>query len=318
MNFFLAAVAAVATASPSASASPAPSGLGAVFAPIGALFHALFGWIPDVLAWVMIHIDGVIHNLPLTLIILAALIRLVFWPLNTAQFKSMIGMQKIAPKMKKLQARYKDDPQKLQTEMMQLYKTEGVNPLAGCFPMLVQMPVLISVWYAVSAHREMFNGVPFLWIGSSLSQHSPTVPFLNNMPLVAASLANADVILVLIYMVSQYIYMRYTTMPATDPAQAQQMKMMQVVSPLMIGFFGVRANWPSAMVLYWLASNMFTMGQQLYLMRKYHEPLSFIDADHVVTDDVPAEPAAKNVSKKKISANGGAKTYKVKKAKGNK
>jgi membrane protein insertase Oxa1/YidC/SpoIIIJ len=87
--------------------------------------------------------------------------------------------------------------------------------------------------------------------------------------------------------------------------------MMQVISPLMIGFIGLRANWPSAMVLYWLSYNVFRMGQQFYLLRKYHEPLSFIDSEHVITEDVPAAVAAPP----KPSGNGAPKRKKKKGAK---
>lgn len=280
MHLVIAAVAAAA-----ATASPSPASSGNV---IGNTFGALFGWIPKLIASSISFINLGVHNLGLSLIILAALITLLFWGLNVAQFKSMLGMQKVAPKIKKVQERYKNDRQKQQEATMELYRSEGVNPLAGCWPTFVQLPVLFSVYYAVTSHRDLYEHSSFLWINTWLSQHAPVV---FGIPLFAASLGQADVILILIYMVSQYISMRYTTMPATDPAQAQQLKMMQVVSPLMIGFFGLRANWPAAMVLYWIAYNVFRMGQQLYLLRKYHEPLSFIDSDHVITDDVPTAPA---------------------------
>jgi len=278
-------IAAVAAAAATASPSPAPSGIGAVFSNV---FGPLFGWIPKAIAAAIAFINLGVHNLGLSLIILAVLVTLLFWGLNAAQFKSMLGMQKIAPKMKRIQERYKNDRPKQQEAMMELYRSEGVNPLAGCWPTLVQLPVLFSVYYAVTANKALYNTSSFLWINPWLSAHSPTV---FGIHLFAANLGSADLILILIYMVSQYISMRYTTMPATDPSQAQQLKMMQVISPLMIGFFGLRANWPSAMVLYWIAYNLFRMGQQLYLLRKYHEPLSFIDSDHVITEDVPAAPA---------------------------
>ncbi len=263
--------------------------------------------IANLLSSIIVVINAGVHNPGLSLVILAALIRLIFWPLNTAQFKSMLGMQKIAPKIKKLQERYKNDPQKMQAETMALYKTEGVNPLSGCWPTLVQLPILFSVYWAVINHKDLFN-TPFLWIGSMFSVHPPLV---FGEPLIAASLAHPDVLLIVAYMVSQYVAMRFTTMPPTDPAQASQLKMMQVLSPVMIGFFGFRAQWPSAMVLYWLSYNLFTMGQQFYLLKRYHTPLSAIDSEHAIVENIPDEPAP---SKKKLpNAGGAAKTYKVKK-----
>ena len=98
-----------------------------------------------------------ISNLGWSLIILAVLIRLLFWPLNTAQFKAFLSMQKIAPQLKKLQTRYKADKEKLQQETMALYREYKVNPLAGCWPMLVQYPVIISVYYVVMNHKALFE-----------------------------------------------------------------------------------------------------------------------------------------------------------------
>jgi YidC/Oxa1 family membrane protein insertase len=229
------------------------------------------------------------HNLGLSLVILAVLIRAVFWPLNAQQFKSMMGMQKLAPKIKALQAKYKSDPQKLQQEQMALYKTEGVNPLAGCLPMLVQYPFLISVFYMVinPIEKAKYATQSFLWIGSAMSQHTP---MLGKVHLLAPNLAQADAILLVLYGLSMYVSMRYGTMPATDPAQAQTQRMMSFMMPVMLFVFGFQWGWPSALVLYWLTSNILQMLQQIYMLRRHHEPLSFIDSTHVITDDVP--PAA--------------------------
>ena len=254
-------------------------------------------------------INSPIHNLGLSLVILAALLRLVFWPLNQKQFKSMIAMQKIAPKIKKIQEKFKGDPQKLQSETMAAYKEAGANPLSGCLPILIQYPFLFSVFYLVNNNRSEFENQNFLWIGSAISQHSPV---LFGVPVFAASLAHMDVILLVLYAVSMYITVRYGSMPATDPQQAQTQKMMSFMSPLMLGFFGFKYAWPSALTLYWLASNVFTMAQQFYLLRKYHEPLDFIDSAHVITD-VPS-PTDNAPAPKAISGNGSQK----KKTKGSK
>jgi len=229
-------------------------------------------------------IDVPIKNYGWTLIILAALIRLVFWPLNTAQFKAFLNMQKIAPQLKRLQTRYKEDPQRLQQETMALYRENRVNPLAGCWPMLVQYPVIISVYYVVLNHKELFENQSWGWIGSGISHALATLTMFGQ-PVVAQSLAHADLVLIVLYALSMYLSVRYVSMPATDPQQAQTQKMMAVISPLMLGFLGWRYQWPSAMVLYWFAYNVFTMAQQFYLLRRYHQPLSLVDSEHVITDD---------------------------------
>ena len=233
-----------------------------------------------------------LHNLGLSLVVLALLIRLVFWPLNAKQFKSMISMQKIAPRIKALQAKYKDDQPKLQAETMALYKAEGVNPLAGCLPLLIQYPFIISVFYMVLQHKSDYDNQHFLWVGSALAHNAPLI---FHVPLFASSLAQADAVLLVLYALSMYISVRFGSMPATDPAAAQTQKMMAFLSPAMLFFVGFKYAWPSAMVLYWLSSNVFQMAQQFYMLRRFHEPLSFIDSAHAITEDVaPAPlPAAK-------------------------
>ncbi len=242
--------------------------------------------IVNVMSQVVLTIDKPIQNLGWTLVILAALIRIFFWPLNTAQFRSMVKMQRVAPQIKKLQARYKDDAPKLQQETMALYKREGVNPLAGCWPMLVQWPFILSVYYVVMNHKNLFENQHWLWIGTSISQAYPNV--------LATSLAHSDVVLLVLYAVSMYLSVRFGSMPATDPQQAQMQRTMSFISPLMLGFFGWRYHWPSAMVLYWFSYNAFTMAQTFYMLRRYHEPLSFADNTHVITDvPAPDDAAAK-------------------------
>lgn len=242
--------------------------------------------IVNVITGVIMFINHGVHSLGWSLVILAALLKLLFWPLNTKQFKAMLAMQKIAPKMKALQEKYqKSDPQRYQQETMALYKQEGANPLAGCWPMLLQYPFIISVYYAVISHEAIYKSEGWAWIGTPFSQHLPALPWLNFPPL-AANLALPDVVLLVLYMISMYFFSRYGTMPSTDPQQAQTQKMMAIISPLMLGFIGTKYHWPAAMVLYWFAFNVFTMAQQFYLLRKYHQPLSVLDNEHAITENV--------------------------------
>lgn len=248
--------------------------------------------IVNVIAGVIMFINQGVHSLGWSLIILAALLKLLFWPLNTKQFKAMLAMQRIAPKMKALQEKYqKSDPQRYQQETMALYKQEGANPLAGCWPMLLQYPVIISVYYAVINREAIYRSEGWAWIGTAFTQHMAPLPWLN-FPALAANLAAPDVVLLVLYMISMYFFSRYGTMPSTDPQQAQTQKMMAIISPLMLGFIGTKYHWPSAMVLYWFAFNVFTMAQQFYLLRKFHQPLSVLDNEHAITEGVA--PAAGN------------------------
>lgn len=248
-------------------------------------------------------IDTVVHNRGWSLVLFALGLKLLFWPLNTKQFMAMIKMQQLAPQLKRLQERYgKSDPQRYQQETMELYKKNGANPLAGCWPMLLQMPIIFSVYWAVINNKALYSNQGWLWIGSPMTQHLPVLP-LWKAPLLASSLALPDLALLVLYMISMYLISRYGTMPSTDPQQAQTQKFMAILSPLMLAYVGFQYKWPSAMVLYWLSYNAFTMAQQFYLLKKYHQPLSALDNEHAITDIPAEEPKAA----KAIATNGAAK-----------
>lgn len=263
--------------------------------------------------WIVQNINLVVHNLGVSLILLAVLIRGLFWQLNVKQFRAMLDMQRIAPRLKKLQERYKSEPQRLQQEQMALYREAGVNPLAGCLPLLVQIPILWSVYWVIGLNNTLrgknnapnylcqahvpswfgqfplhavlhplcFNTQSFLWINPGLSA---SVPKLFGQSILAPNLAAPDLLLIALYAASMYFSVRYGSAPSTDPQQAQMQRVMAVISPLMIGYFAWRGGWASAMVLYWFSYNLFTMGQQMYMLRKYHQPLSVLDSEHVVTE----------------------------------
>jgi YidC/Oxa1 family membrane protein insertase len=206
-------------------------------------------------------IHSVIPSYGLTMILLALVVRVALWPLANQQFKSMAEMQKVQPLVKALQAKLKGNPQELQAQTMALYKEHGVNPLAGCFPMLIQLPILLGLFYAINSQLSRFSHEGFLWIGSPLSDHFPQI--------FATSLATLDMPLFVLYVISMYISVRYGSPPSTDPQQAQTQKIMAIVSPVMIAYFGWKYRWASALLIYWLALNVFTMSQQMWMYRKY-------------------------------------------------
>jgi YidC/Oxa1 family membrane protein insertase len=266
--------------------------------------------IVNALSDVLSILNGITHNFGWSLVIFALLVKLVLWPLSQMQFKSMAEMQRIAPQVKKLQAQYKGDAQKMNTEVMALYKEHGVNPMAGCLPLLIQMPILFSLYWAINTQREEFATQGWLWIGSVnawLANAAPAfyhwlaglLPAFNevvkacpsalewgqacvqNPPakdglitftlsshyVFAPDLAKSDLLLLGLYVLSMYFSVRYGTAPASDPAQAQQQKIMAFISPVMIAWFG--HSWPSALILYWFFFNAFSMAQSFYLLRKY-------------------------------------------------
>ncbi|GAC1598595.1 MAG: hypothetical protein NVS3B28_30570 [Candidatus Velthaea sp.] len=228
---------------------------------MGNFFHSLFTPLVTLMGTVLTLIHHVIPSYGWALIVLALVVRLALFPLSQQQFKSMAEMQKLQPLIKQLQAKFKGEPQKLNTEMMALYKEHKVNPLAGCLPVVLQLPILIALYWAIYDRLDQFKAEHFLWIGSSLSTQFPKV--------FASSLATTDMVLLTLYVISMYLSVRYGSPPSTDPQQAQTQKIMAFISPAMIAYLGIQYHWASALLVYWLAINVFTMGQQLLLYRRY-------------------------------------------------
>jgi len=218
--------------------------------------------IVEVLTWLLTSITAYTHNFGWTLVLWAAILKVVLWPLSTAQYKSTVRLQAaqkiMQPRIKAIQAKYKSDPAQVNSETMALYKEYNVNPFGSCLPALIPLPILFSVYWAINAKRDLFGSTGFAWIGTEVSKAFPMV--------LATSLAQVDYVLLVLYAASMYFSIRFSS-PAIDAQQAQQQQIMALVSPLML--FWIGRLWPSAFVLYWLTFNIFTMAQQVYLMRKY-------------------------------------------------
>ncbi|MDQ2909223.1 MAG: YidC/Oxa1 family membrane protein insertase [Candidatus Eremiobacteraeota bacterium] len=221
-----------------------------VLQPVVDALHGVLGWI-----------YGGVHNYGWTLIILALIVKAVFWPLNSMQYKSMLKMQLNAPRIKALQQKHKGDKERLNMETMALYKETGANPMASCLPLLLQMPILFSLYAAINGDRALFASQKWLWIGTPVALASPH-------HILAANLAMPDYALLVLYIVSMYFQVRFSSQ-AVDEQQAQQQRIMSFLSPAMIGYMGFRFAWPSALIIYWLSYNVFTMAQQFYLMRRF-------------------------------------------------
>jgi YidC/Oxa1 family membrane protein insertase len=256
------------------------------FNPIEPITQAMLGLLNAV--------HSVVPNYGLTMILLAFIVRVALFPLAQQQFKSMAEMQKVQPLLKALQAKLKGNPQELQSQTMALYKEHGVNPLAGCFPMLIQLPILLGLFYAINSQITEFQKQGFLWIGSSISHHFPEV--------FATSLATLDLPLFALYVVSMYISVRYGSPPSTDPQQAQTQKIMSIMSPVMIAWFGWKYKWASALLIYWFALNVFTMAQQWWMYRRYGLWGPKAQPAEVAVDAAPeALPGGKNGAARKTT-----------------
>ncbi len=205
----------------------------------------------------------------LALILLAFLVKIILWPLTKKQYASMREMQRMQPMVKELQAKYKDAPPdkkvELNQKVMALYKEHGVNPFAGCVPMLMMLPFFFLVFTMIQLYELAFSKGQFLWIGSPLSL-SDTKFFGHN--LFGRSLADPDIPLLAMYAVSNYVTMRLT--PATDPQQQQQQNTMALMMSGFFFFMFISYSWPSAFVLYWLALNLISIWQQYEFVYKPH------------------------------------------------
>lgn len=217
--------------------------------------------IVDALGVVLTAFHSVIPNYGWALIVLAFVVRALMWPLTNMQIRSMAEMQKVQPLIKQLQAKHKNDPQKLQQEQMALFKEHKVNPLAGCLPMLIPLPILIGLFWAINGRIDQMKTEHWLWIGSPISHALPSF--------FATSLAVPDIFLLILYVISMYFTVRYGSPPSQDAQQAQTQKIMAFISPAMIAYFGFRYKWASALYIYWLAMNVFTVAQQIYMYRKH-------------------------------------------------
>jgi YidC/Oxa1 family membrane protein insertase len=198
------------------------------------------------------------------IVMITVIVKIVITPLTKAQFKAMKEMQKIAPLIKEIQEKYKGDQKTIGEKTMALYKEHSINPFASCLPLLVQMPILMGLYYTIRSYEFQFAKGTFLWIGSGISHlfsfHVP--PSGAQVWLTARNMSEPDLILVLLYVVSMYIS---TKLSAVDPSQADQQKMMAIVMPVMFAF--LFASFPSAFLLYWLVFNILQTAQQYLILR---------------------------------------------------
>jgi len=198
-----------------------------------------YGWTSIVakpVFWLMDEIHNILGNWGWTIIVLTLVIKLAFFPLSAASFRSMGKMKLLTPKMTAIRERHKDDPQKMNQAMMELYKTEKVNPLGGCLPILIQTPVFMALYSVVLASVELRNAP---WLGWIHDLSTPD-PFL---------------ILPVLMAVSMFIQTKLNPAPA-DPMQAKMMLIMPLVFSVMFFFF------PSGLVLYWVVNNVLSIAQQ--------------------------------------------------------
>jgi len=220
-----------------------------------------FGWtdiIAKPLLYVLRFFDTYIHNYGLSIILLTILVKILFWPLTHKSYKSMKEMQKLQPRMAKLREKYKNDKQKLNQEMMALYKTYKVNPMGGCLPMIIQIPVFFALFRVLGGCIELRHAPFAFWI-NDLSAPDRLFHFPFQIPFMTPPYGIP--ILTLLMGASMFIQQKMTPTPG-DPAQAKIMMFLPIIFTFMF------INFPSGLVLYWLVNNILSIGQQYRIHKK--------------------------------------------------
>jgi len=220
-----------------------------------------FGW-TDVIARPLLYalrfFNDFVHNYGLSIIILTVLIKILFWPLTHKSYKSMKEMQKIQPLMAKIRDKYKGNREQMNREMMQLYKTYKVNPMGGCLPMVIQIPVFFALFRILGSSIELRHAPFFLWINDLSAPdrlfHLPfSIPFMEPPAGIP--------VLTLLMGASMFIQQKMTPTPG-DPTQAKVMMFLPII------FTFVFINFPSGLVLYWLTNNILSIGQQYRILKQ--------------------------------------------------
>ena len=223
-----------------------------------------WGWfyfITKPLFFVIDYIFKIVGNFGLAIIILTLIVRILFFPLNNYSFKSMAKMKVLQPETLRIKELYKDDVKRTQQEMMALYKREKVNPLSGCLPILIQIPIFFAVYKMLFVTLEMRHAPFFGWI-KDLSAADPTTIF-NLFGLIPWNPPSFLMIGVwpILMGITMYFQMKLNPTPP-DPIQAKIFAFFPLIMTVML------ATFPSGLVVYWTVSNVLTMAQQYYIMKK--------------------------------------------------
>ncbi|TBV14238.1 membrane protein insertase YidC [Stutzerimonas kirkiae] len=204
--------------------------------------YGMLWFLAQPIFWLLEVIHGLLGNWGWSIIALTVIIKLIFFPLSAASYKSMARMRAVAPKMQALKEQFGDDRQKMSQAMMELYKKEKINPLGGCLPILVQMPVFLALYWVLLESVEMRQAPWLLWI-TDLSIKDPFF------------------ILPIIMGASMFIQQQLNPTPP-DPMQARVMKLLPIIFTFFFLWF------PAGLVLYWVVNNILSIAQQWYITRK--------------------------------------------------
>ena len=246
-----------------------------------------FRWFEKPIFWLLTKLFSLVGNFGVAIILLTLIVRGIMFPVAQRQFASMAAMRAVQPKMKAIQERYKDDKQKQQQEVMKLYKEEGVNPLAGCLPMFLQIPVFFALYKTLILAIEMRHQPFVLWI-KDLSAPDP-LHILNLFGLLPFDPPSFLAIGVLALLLGITMFLQFKLNPAQmDPTQQQ----IFMIMPWFMMF--VMAPFAAGLLLYWITSNLLTIAQQKFLYSRH--PQLQAQAEKVTEDTARAKARAKGKS----------------------
>jgi YidC/Oxa1 family membrane protein insertase len=224
-----------------------------------ALNFGMFTVLAKPCVWLMNRLYSVIPNYGIAIIILTILIKGVLWPLGSKSYKSMSEMKKIQPLMKEIREKYKNDKKKMNEEVMSLYRTYKINPLGGCLPMVVQLPVFFALYRMLYQAIELRHAPFFLWI-DDLSAPDRLFHFGFSIPFMEPPYG---VPVLTIIMGATMLLQQKMSPPMGDPTQAKMMMFMPLI------FTVIFINFSAGLVLYWLVNNILSISQQYYIQKKF-------------------------------------------------
>jgi YidC/Oxa1 family membrane protein insertase len=196
-----------------------------------------------------------------SIILLAVFLNILLFPLTMKSFKSMQKMQALHPQMEKLKAQNKNNPQKLNKEMMELYKKYKINPFGGCLPLLLQMPIFFALYQALIKSIEL-RGASFLWVRDLSMPDAVKIPVA--LPLLGSSINILPILMIIATVIQQKLSTKSMGSAVTEE-QKQQQRMMMFMMPVMFGF--IFYSMPSGLVLYWLVNTVLTVIEQFVIFK---------------------------------------------------
>lgn len=223
-----------------------------------AVNFGMFDFLAKPCLWFMNKIYSVIPNYGIAIIILTIFTKILLWPLGSKSYRSMAEMKKLQPLMTELRERYKDDKQRMNKELMSLYKTYKVNPMGGCLPMVLQIPVFFALYRMLYQAIELRHAPFLLWI-NDLSAPDRLFHFDFSIPFMQPPFG---IPVLTIIMGGSMLLQQKMSPPPGDPTQAKMMLFMPII------FTFIFINFSSGLVLYWLTNNLLSIGQQYYVQKK--------------------------------------------------